>query len=513
MADALIGEIRLLAGSVVPADWLPCDGSVRSAFDHESLFGVIGTTFGGSAADLTFALPDLRGRVPVHVSTERALGVAGGQERVTLSSDEMPPHTHTLRASGADGDRAQPGGNVWARSEALGFSADPADAGMHAQALSASPAAAAHENTMPFLGLQAIIAAGGRTPDPLEPPPTPSFFKAELRMMAFNFAPAGWDLADGQVIEDPGDSLSALLGTIYGGNGSSMLALPDLGGRVPIHRSDARPIGRAAGEARHTLTLEELPAHSHAAQASGAPGDHPSPEGRSWGLQSAALSYAAAPDVALRAEAVGSVGGGQPHDNMPPFLTLTFCLGRGGLEPSTDTTDPASDPFVGEIRLFAFDFVPLDWARCDGQVVPIAQHAALFDVIRNTYGGDGVTTFALPDLRGRAPVSAGQGPNLTARALGEKGGADAVTLDASHLPAHTHEVRARAMSGGQASPEGNVFGEAQARALSAGYASGAPAVAMSPAAVSSAGGGQPHENMPPYLPLNFCISLTGIVPQ
>jgi microcystin-dependent protein len=169
-------------------------------------------------------------------------------------------------------------------------------------------------------------------------------------------------------------------------------------------------------------------------------------------------------------------------------------------------------PFVGEIRAFAFEFAPSGWAKCDGQLIPMAQNMALFAVIGTTFGSSG-NQFRLPDLRGRAALQPGAGPGLTARALGETGGAATVTLEAAQMPAHTHEVRARGDAGGAATPQGNVFGAAQARALSAGYSGAAPSVAMSPAAVESTGEGQAHNNMPPYLPLNYCIALDGEFPS
>jgi microcystin-dependent protein len=167
-----------------------------------------------------------------------------------------------------------------------------------------------------------------------------------------------------------------------------------------------------------------------------------------------------------------------------------------------------ADPYVGEIRLFAFEFPPTGWAFCDGQFVPKDQISDLFDVIGYTYGGSGLL-FALPNLQGRAPLQPGAGSGLSPRALAEAGGSLTVTLDSSHLPAHTHEVKASANTGGTGSPEDAVFGASQARALSAGYSSVAPSVALAPAAVESSGGGQAHNNMPPYLPLNFCIALYG----
>jgi microcystin-dependent protein len=164
--------------------------------------------------------------------------------------------------------------------------------------------------------------------------------------------------------------------------------------------------------------------------------------------------------------------------------------------------------------MFAFEeLAPQGWAICDGTTVQLTEQTqALFEVLGNRFGGDGITEFALPDLRGRALLAAGAGPGLTPRTVAERGGADLVVLAEPNLPVHSHEVRVRGNGGGTSSPENNIFGASQARALSAGYSSVPAVVPMAAAAVGPSGGGQPHENMPPYLPVSFCISLNGTIP-
>ena len=171
-----------------------------------------------------------------------------------------------------------------------------------------------------------------------------------------------------------------------------------------------------------------------------------------------------------------------------------------------------SEPFVAEIRIFGFNFPPRGWATCDGQLLPISQNTALFSLLGTTYGGNGQTNFALPNLQGRAPVQFGQGPGLSDRQLGEQGGAASVTLNSAQIPAHSHVARARQASGGSATPQNTVFGASQARAHSAGYHTGGPAVAMADAAIAPAGSSVPHNNMPPHLGMIFCIALQGIFP-
>jgi len=173
-----------------------------------------------------------------------------------------------------------------------------------------------------------------------------------------------------------------------------------------------------------------------------------------------------------------------------------------------------SDQFVGEIRIFTGSFAPKGWAFCNGQVLPIAQNTPIFSLLQTTYGGDGITTFALPDLRGRAPLHAGQGNGLTPRSLGATGGQASVALSAAQMPIHSHTARARSGAGDQNSPAGNVWAAGVGRRGQAFYATAPGASpAMSAAALGPAGGAQPHNNMPPYLTLNFIIALQGIFPS
>jgi microcystin-dependent protein len=170
-----------------------------------------------------------------------------------------------------------------------------------------------------------------------------------------------------------------------------------------------------------------------------------------------------------------------------------------------------SDPFIGEIRLFGFNFAPTGWAQCNGQLLAIAQNTALFSILGVTYGGDGRTTFALPNLQGQAPLGEGQGPGLSSRTLGENGGQSTVTLINSEMPSHSHAAAAGTALGDQSNPTNSVWATGAGGRGQNFYASGAD-VAMSSQAIGPAGGSQPHNNLPPYLALNFCIALQGVFP-
>ena len=168
------------------------------------------------------------------------------------------------------------------------------------------------------------------------------------------------------------------------------------------------------------------------------------------------------------------------------------------------------DPFVAEIRIFPFNFAPKGWAFCNGQILPISQNTALFSLLGTTYGGDGKSTFALPNMIDTVPVHAGFGAGLSQRFLGEQGGSQTVTLLQNEMPFHTHNVRAAA---GEVA-ESNV---GQNNVLTRGslntYATPAnPNVAMAPQTFGIAGGSQPHNNMMPFLTLSFCIALQGVFP-
>jgi len=167
-----------------------------------------------------------------------------------------------------------------------------------------------------------------------------------------------------------------------------------------------------------------------------------------------------------------------------------------------------ADPFVAEIRIFGFNFAPTGWAQCNGQILPISQNTALFSLLGTTYGGNGKSTFALPDMQGNAPMHPGQGPGLSLHDLGETGGSEFVTLLQSEMPAHPHIAKGSSDDDDSTIPAGHAYGQ-----LSVVYApSASPLIAMAPQILTPAGGDLPHNNMQPYLVLNFCIALQGVFP-
>jgi microcystin-dependent protein len=171
-----------------------------------------------------------------------------------------------------------------------------------------------------------------------------------------------------------------------------------------------------------------------------------------------------------------------------------------------------ADPFVAEIRIFPFTFAPKGWAWCDGQLLPISQNTALFSLLGTTYGGDGKSTFALPDLQGNAPMHPGQSPGLSLYVLGQVGGAENVTLLEPEMPAHAHTFQASNDQGGTKDPTGATVARPFGRGNNMFDATAANIVPMSPQMCAPAGGDQPHNNMMPYLTFYFCIALQGVFP-
>lgn len=166
-----------------------------------------------------------------------------------------------------------------------------------------------------------------------------------------------------------------------------------------------------------------------------------------------------------------------------------------------------STPFIAEIVMFGGNFAPRSWAFCSGQILSIAQNTALFSILGTTYGGNGQTTFALPDLRGRVPMHPGNGPGLTPRSLGEQAGTETVTLITNQIPAHNHALIANNTAANDNLPNGNALSDGSI------YTSAAPNAQMNVASIGNTGGNQPHNNIQPFTCVNFIIATQGIFPS
>lgn len=171
----------------------------------------------------------------------------------------------------------------------------------------------------------------------------------------------------------------------------------------------------------------------------------------------------------------------------------------------------AQEYYIGEIRMFAGNFAPTGWAKCEGQLLSIAQNTALFSILGTTYGGDGQTTFALPDLRGRAPIHYGQGPGLSNYVIGQQGGTETTTLTVNNLPAHNHSINGIVEDGNSASPTGNF--PAGTKLLDPEYSNSGTVTPMNANMAGYTGGNAPVNNMQPYLTVTYIIALYGIYPS
>nr|WP_199001596.1 tail fiber protein [Flavobacterium sp. ASV13] len=167
------------------------------------------------------------------------------------------------------------------------------------------------------------------------------------------------------------------------------------------------------------------------------------------------------------------------------------------------------DPFVAEIRIFPFNFPPKGWAFCNGQLLPLSQNTALFSLLGTTYGGDGRSNFALPDLQGRTPMHPGQGPGLSLHDLGESSGTETVTLIDSEIPSHNHNLMVTSLNSQSTNPSNTSLGRGNPVKV---YLNSNPTTNMGLNAIATTGGNLPHNNMMPYMTMNFCIALQGVFP-
>jgi microcystin-dependent protein len=378
-ANHAAGEVSLFGGSVAPAGWAMANGQTLLKNQNTTLFNAIGSVYGGNGTT-TFALPDLRGRTAVGTGTGLGLTARSiGQvfgSESNVIGEEQMPD-HTHTLVGAPGITGATGGAT-----ALG-------------------------NTQPSLALNYGIVRTGDFPLPGGTTDTP--FVGQIRTYAGTLPASGVSAADGAIVPvSLNTALFSIYGTNFGGNGQTTFAFPDLSGRTPTHTGGVNGetlLGEENGTEANAITLSQLPAHSHTVPGTITP--------------------------------TGFTGTGTPLKQQQPFLGLSFLI---ALEGSTPAQAGGSDPTIGEIALFGGSYEPAGWVRCDGQVLSVAQNQALFAVLGSKFGGNGTTTFALPDLRDRIAVGAGTGIGLSTVGVGDTFGANALTLTTSNLPAHTHTI-------------------------------------------------------------------------
>lgn len=351
-------------------------------------------------------------------------------------------------------------------------------------------------------------------------------YVGEIALFAGNFAPAGWAFCDGSALQiSEYDVLFQLIGTTYGGDGETTFNLPDLRGRVPVGQgqgpgiSRSYVIGQAAGVESTTLTLQQIPQHNHPLGATRSPGTTASPVNAfpaDNGAGAAQYTTTATGLTQQAAQNLGPFGGSQPHENMQPYVVINYIISLYGIFPS-QSSGSGNNPFLGEIMPISWNYAPGGYAYCRGQLLPINQNQALFALLGTMYGGDGRTTFALPDLRGRVPIQDGNG-----YVLGQRAGEEFHTLNASEMVPHTHGLKASAdlgttpLSGSTGPAVDNYLADSGSGSAQYGYdlnTSLASTTGPNVNVVSNVGGGQAHENRQPFLCIDFVIALQGIFPS
>ncbi len=590
----MLGEIKLFAGNFAPRGWAFCDGQYLSTSEYQALFSILGTTYGGDGRVL-FALPNLNGRATMGTGrgpglTTRALGDSVGEEFVTLSTSQMPSHNHVYSSSATAIDTS-----LHARvTEAYGSSSIISGAGIKSFAKDSNLSriysdgeasvsmlsslfniadtlqaqfstnntggGANHENRSPYLTLNYIIAIQGSFESRIESYYGEVIMYAGVRTNDIRY----FTECDGKLIAvSQNDALFSLLGTIYGGDGRTTFGVPDLRGRVPIHHGTGPGLpdyrmGQRGGAETETLVGGQIPEHSHFISEkpksfitqnmpmySGI-GNSAVPEGNVFAAGARnEMIYSTNEDAVYTTSSTLNVtvsgvsfsveneGDAQSHNNMMPTATIKYLICTYGTYPSRNSG--GLDETMGMINIYAFNFEPGGTAKCDGQILPISQHSALFSIIGTTYGGDGRTTVGLPDLRGRVVVGEGSNGVSQNYQLGSKGGQVNVTLATQNMPSHSHNVtmnfdviakgtmEGTLEQGNNTSGLDNIF----ARGLKNEriYSDQGPNTFMTDAllgvidfeldasATEIAGENLAHNNMQPYLTLNYCINTVGVFPS
>jgi len=382
------GEVRLFAGNFAPAGWMLCHGQSLSITDNVELFSLFGTSYYGGDGTNTFALPDTRSRVVVTVGqgpglAPIVLGEQIGAMESALSVSAIPVHTHAIPSPNSLTGPAGSGGQ--------------------------------RPNRQPYIGMSSVIYHVGNFPN--ESQTTYEPFMGEIAFFAgpfsftggFNNAPR----TEGQLLPvAQNTALFSLLRNNFGGNGQTTFGLPDLRGRAATSIGQgpgltARSLAELVGVENVTMTVAQMPSHQH--------------------------TLPTVPPIVRLTSFVGS-NPPQPQTLIQPSLAVKFLISTNGEVPSPFVQ--ATNKMIGQIQLYAGTNLPGGWTLCDGQLLSVAAYPALFGVISYFYGGDGVTIFALPDLRGRIPVGAPTGqPGATY-------GTEQFVMTEAQLPVHTHAVPA-----------------------------------------------------------------------
>ena len=335
----VIGEIRMFAGNFAPAGWMFCLGQTLPISENDALFTLIGTTFGGDGQE-TFMLPNLASRVPIGPSQQNPIGTLLGTEQVQLTVQQIPAHSHPLMATTNVATSSTPTNAMLATSgnaSSMWYGTDSPSTDMSAQAISPAGGSQPHTNVQPFQVVNFIISLFGTFPPEytVDDP-----FMAEIRIFSGSQVPTGWAPCNGQLQPiSMNTAMFALLGTAFGGDGKSTFAYPNLQGSAAMGVGQGmglseRILGQTGGVENVTLLSSEIPIHTHPLVASGSDAVSTSPTDNllaaSVGLQ---VYNAAANQTQPAFQSLAPAGLGLPHDNMQPYVPMTFALATQGVYP------------------------------------------------------------------------------------------------------------------------------------------------------------------------------------
>ncbi len=525
-AEPILGEMKWVPYNFAPRGWAECDGQLLPVSQNSALFSLLGTRYGGDDDQTTFRLPDVQGRTIIGAGngnglTSRSIGDLGDTENVALSLAQMPSDNHNLQAFTGLGDNNLATSNVLARgSHSYGdriFSSQNANVDMHSSAILSAGGNQPHTNLQPHLVLTCIIALFGIFPsDGFGSAGEPMI--SEIRWFAHDSVPENWHRCDGSLLfiaDNP--VLFSLLGSTYGGDGRTTFGVPDLQGRSGLHPGNgpglsSKRLGETGGTETETLSLSQIPSHNHQLRLANVFADnintnnHVLSNGKASQYHNIYHGFDGASTTNMGGTSLSSLGDGLPHENMFPFNTATCVIATEGLFLGRDS-------FVGELAMYAGNLIPDNWARTDGQLLATSQNDALFSLLGTTYGGDGRTTFGLPELRGRIPVHMGLSSENTQFNLGSRAGAERVFLNAGQMPSHTPTLRGFDGPGDSTNPSGNVLASGDHPFLHRIFSTSVANEIMSPSAISSSGGSQSHNNISPFKGINYIIALQGTFPS
>lgn len=345
-------------------------------------------------------------------------------------------------------------------------------------------------------------------------------FIAEIRMYAFPGEIKYWVPCDGRTLPaDRYHALFDLIGTTFGGDNRNF-KVPDLRNRVLIGNGPDYPSFAHGGEEAHGLVMQEMPKHNHKALASSYTSNVMSPSDNYWPSDPV---YVRQPNATMSDQALSQVGFGVPHNNMSPYLAVNYMICVDGIFPGEDFQ---LEGYLGCVRIFAGNVKSEKCLPCDGRLMVGSKNTAMLSLLKKTFGGDGETTFALPDLRGRAAVGCDlygqmsppkpeEGPSeqLTSYKFAEAAGEATVKLSVAQMATHYHPAFASKFKGNIKNPSGQMWANADNRPPITCFTNtkGGGNV-MSPAAISEVGGDQPHNNMMPYQAIRYLMSTSGVYP-